>query len=285
MTKNRLILLGTKGGPRLTTGTAWPSSSVLEVAGRPYIVDCGLGVTRQFVEAGYTLEDVHTILVTHLHSDHCLELGPLIHTTWVSSPIHKIKVFGPPGTEDAINCQLAASAVDIEIRMMDERQSDIRDMLSIHEFTEGEVFRDDLVEVSALTVVHPPFEHCYALKFRFEDKSVVFSADTCFHPPLAEFAKGADILVHEVMHMEGTERLCERVKEYKPALLQHMVAAHTTGEDAGRIATMAGVKHLVVNHFIPADDPTVGPGEFTEIVRKTWSGKLTIGHDLLSIEF
>ena len=59
---DRIVLLGTRGGPRLLTGSSWPSSSVIEFSGRPYIVDCGLGVTRQFVEAGYRLDDVHTIL-------------------------------------------------------------------------------------------------------------------------------------------------------------------------------------------------------------------------------
>ena len=60
-------MLGTKGGPRLSAGSSWPSSSVVEFSGRPYIVDCGLGVTRQFVEAGYTLADVHTISVSYTH--------------------------------------------------------------------------------------------------------------------------------------------------------------------------------------------------------------------------
>ena len=78
---DRNILLGTKGGPRLTAGSSWPSSSAIEISGRPYVIDCGMGVTRQFGEAGFSLADVDTILVTHLHSDHCLELGPFLHTT------------------------------------------------------------------------------------------------------------------------------------------------------------------------------------------------------------
>ena len=59
----RLILLGTKGGPRLTTGSSWPSSSVLMVEGKAYIVDAGLGVTRQFVEAGFTLAEINKIFI------------------------------------------------------------------------------------------------------------------------------------------------------------------------------------------------------------------------------
>ncbi len=285
MSSNRIVLLGTRGGPRIAAGLSWPSSSVLEVSGRPYVVDCGLGVTRQYVEAGYSLGDVRNVLLTHLHSDHCLELGAFLHTIWVSAPPEPIVVHGPPGTEDLFGHFLSAFAEDIRIRMEDERQSDIRDQLAVREFTEGPVFSDDLVEVSALRVVHPPIEHCYALRFRTGSRTVVFSADTCFFPPLAEFAKDADVLVHEVMHLDAMRRLCDRLRDIKPNLLEHMLAAHASGADAGRIATMAGVGHLVANHLIPADDPAVGPDEFREIIRETWTGELTVGHDLAVIEF
>jgi ribonuclease BN (tRNA processing enzyme) len=49
--------------------------------------------------------------------------------------------------------------------------------------------------------------------------------------------------------------------------------------DAGRIAADAAVKHLVINHLIPADDPEVREADWIAAVRKTWSGRLTIGRD------
>ncbi len=280
---DRIILLGTKGGPRLATGSSWPSSSVVEISGRPYIVDCGMGVTRQFVEAGYALADVHTIVLTHLHSDHCLELGPLLHTVWCSSPKRSIPVHGPPPLKRLVDGFFASMAYDIEMRMSDEKQQSPHDMFTPFEYAEGPVFRDDLVEVTALQVVHPPLTDTYALRFRSENSTVVFSGDTCYFPPLAEFASGADVLVHEVMHLEGTERMCARLKEIKPNLMAHMMAAHTFGDDVGRIASAAGVGHLVVQHFTPSDDPEVGPKEFEALVRRTWSGSLTIGSDLAVI--
>ena len=77
----RLILLGTKGGPRVTAGRANPANVVM-VAGEPYVVDCGYGVTRQLIAAGIEPARVRKIFITHHHSDHILELGPLIYNIW-----------------------------------------------------------------------------------------------------------------------------------------------------------------------------------------------------------
>ena len=281
---DKVILLGTKGGPRLSTGSAWPSSSVVEISGRPYIIDCGLGVTRQFVEAGYTLAEVHTILLTHLHSDHCLELGPLLHTLWCSSPKRTVRILGPNRTRELVGKFFEAMAYDIGMRMADEKQMDPSDMFDVTEYSEGMVLQDDLVEVTALQVVHPPVE-TYSLKLQTAEKTVVLSGDTSYFPPLSDFAAGADVLVHEVMHREGTERMCARLKDIKPNLMAHMVASHTSGADVGRIASRAGVKHLVLNHFTPSDDSRTGPAEFEALVRQTWSGPLTVGVDLAVIPF
>ena len=76
-----LILLGTKGGPRVTSGRANPANVVV-VDDQPYVIDCGYGVTRRLIEAGIQLEHARKILITHHHSDHILELGPLLYNIW-----------------------------------------------------------------------------------------------------------------------------------------------------------------------------------------------------------
>ncbi|TIP38131.1 MAG: MBL fold metallo-hydrolase, partial [Mesorhizobium sp.] len=66
---DRLVLLGSKGGPALRPGGPWPSSSLLELGGRTIVVDCGLGVTRGLVDAGISLKALDLVFITHLHSD------------------------------------------------------------------------------------------------------------------------------------------------------------------------------------------------------------------------
>ncbi|MER9855079.1 MULTISPECIES: MBL fold metallo-hydrolase [unclassified Mesorhizobium] len=280
---DRLVLLGSKGGPALRPGGPWPSSSLLQIGGRSIVVDCGLGVTRGLVDAGISLKSLDLIFITHLHSDHVLELGPLIHTAWTAGLAAPVHVFGPPGTDHYWQRFCQAMDFDIEIRVVDEGRPDIRDLVSIVEFGEGQVLEQGGLTVSALRVEHPPVTDCFALRFEHGGKSVVFSADTAFFPPLTEFARSADILVHEAMLEEGIERLVARTGN-GARLKEHLLASHSFAEEAGSIASDAGVKRLVLNHLIPADDPGIGEADWTAAVRKTWAGDLTIARDGLVVE-
>ncbi|RWM21615.1 MBL fold metallo-hydrolase [Mesorhizobium sp.] len=282
-TSERLVLLGSKGGPAVRPCGPWPSSSLLEIGGRAIVVDCGLGVTRALTDAGVSLEALDLILITHLHSDHVLELGPLIHTAWTAGLATPVTVYGPPGTSHCWQHFCRAMEFDIEIRIVDEGRPDIRELVSVEEFGEGLVLEERGLMVAALRVDHPPVADCFALRFEHGGRSVVFSADTAFFPPLAEFARGADILVHEAMLEAGVERLVARTGN-GARLREHLFASHSLAEEAGSIATDAGVKRLVLNHLIPADDPQIGEADWTAAVRKTWSGGLTIARDGLVVE-
>ncbi|MCV3210098.1 MBL fold metallo-hydrolase [Mesorhizobium sp. YC-39] len=279
---DRLVLLGSKGGPALRPGGPWPSSSLLELGGRSIVVDCGLGVTRGLVDAGIGLKALDLIFITHLHSDHVLELGPLIHTAWTAGLAGSVTVFGPPGTADYWQHFCQAMAFDIDIRIVDEGRQDIRRLVSVVEFGEGEVLEERGLKVTALRVDHPPVTDCFALRFEHGRKSAVFSSDTAFFPPLADFAKDADILVHEAMLEEGVERLVARTGN-GARLREHLLASHSFAEEAGRIASDAGVKRLVLNHLIPADDAEIGEADWVAAVRKTWAGDLTIARDGLGV--
>ena len=117
---NRLILLGTKGGPRIAKGTAWPTSNLLVVEGKPYLIDAGLGVTRQVCEAGFMPFDLDRIFITHNHSDHNLELGGLLHTGWMSGPLREIEIYGAPGVDNLMKGFFQSQSFDISIRVEDE---------------------------------------------------------------------------------------------------------------------------------------------------------------------
>jgi len=275
---DRLVLLGTKGGPAIRKGGPSPTANLLVIGGYPYVIDCGLGVTRGLVEAGLALPELRCIIITHLHSDHVLELGPLIHTAWTAGLKEKVVVYGPAGTAAVWQGFLASLSYDIAIRIEDEGRPDLARMVEVREYGDGAVFTDERVKVTALRVLHPPVTDCFALRFDHGIGSVVFSADTTYFPPLAEFARGADILVHEAIYEPGVDRLVARVGN-GARLKQHLLASHTLAEDVGRIATEAGVGLLVLHHLVPADDPLVTEQHWIDALRSQYQGPLVVGRD------
>lgn len=279
---DRLVVLGSKGGPAIRPGGPSPTSCLLELGGRRIVVDCGLGVTRGLVDAGMSLKDLDLVFVTHLHSDHVLELGALIHTAWTAGLAKPVRVFGPPGADHIWRQFLLSLEFDIDIRIADEGRPDLRELVAVEEYGEGEVLAEDGLTVSALRVDHPPVTDTFALRFEHGGIGVVFSADTARFMPLADFARDASVLVHEAMLPQGVDRLVARTGNGE-RLREHLFASHSTAEEAGEIADAAGAGRLVLYHLIPADDPTIGPADWENAVRKSWAGPLTIAHDGLVV--
>ena len=84
------------------------------------------------------------------------------------------------------------------------------------------------------------------------------------------------------MYLPGIEQLVGRLPNAK-RLREHLLAAHTVPEDVGRIAAQAGVKTLVLSHFVPGDDPAIADEQWTEGVRKHFNGRIILGKDLMEI--
>ena len=280
---NRLVTLGTRGGPAIRTGfTPTPSANLMVYDDVPYVVDTGYGVSGKLVESKFPLPQLRYIFITHHQSDHNAEFGLLAYNAWAMGLKTSIDAYGPAGMKQLAQGFWDAYQFDIETRMADEGRPDLRKLVSVHEYTEGEVLRSDKVRVSALRNVHPPIKESFALKFEFPGKTIVFSGDTAYHPPLAQFAKGADILVHEVMLLPAIEFIV-RANPNAGRILEHLKASHTPVADVGRIATEAGVKTLVLSHFVPADSPRVTDKDWIDGVRETWKGELVLAKDLMQI--
>jgi ribonuclease BN (tRNA processing enzyme) len=93
-------------------------------------------------------------------------------------------------------------------------------------------------------------------------------------------ARGADVLVHEVLYIPGVDEMVKRVPN-AATLREHLLASHTTTEDVGRVAAAAGVKKLVLSHFVPGDDPAITDEMWLQGVRKHFSGDVVVGKDLM----
>ncbi len=282
--QTRWIILGSKGGPRVTTGRSNPAN-VLLVDGVPYVVDCGYGVAKRLEQAKVPLPSVRYVFITHLHSDHVLEFGNMVYSAWSAGLNHEVNAFGPIGLAALTQAFWESNRYDIDIRIPDEGKPDPRKLLVVKEIEEsGPVMNTDRVKVSAFQTPHPPIlKKNFAYKFETPDGVIVYACDTVYNPKLAEFAKGADLLIHEALYVPGVDALAARVKN-AASLKAHLLAAHTTTEDVGRIAQEAGVKKLVLSHLVPGDDPSITDEMWSEGVRKHYSGNVVVARDLMELD-
>jgi ribonuclease Z len=131
----------------------------------------------------------------------------------------------------------------------------------------GVAWRDGDLTVTAIKVAHEPVTPAYAYRFDYKGRSVVVSGDTRKWPPLAEAAKGADVLIHEAQNADMTRQLAQALAGMGNArmssLMTDTLTYHTTPVEAAEIARAAGVKRLVLYHLTQAGLPMYSPEAFT----------------------
>ncbi|PWK88674.1 MBL fold metallo-hydrolase [Fulvimonas soli] len=280
--RSRLVLLGTAGGPTPKAARAAPASAIV-VDGAVYVIDCGNGVARQMALAGLDLGAIRGVFITHQHSDHNADYGNLLWLAW-SGPLHtRVDTWGPPPLKEMTRLFLAMNDYDIRTRIADEGRPPLAPLIVPHEITRpGPVMQDARVKVTAALVQHPPVAPAFAYRFDCPDRSIVFSGDTRPSDALVALARGADVLVHEVMYLPALEQLIAS-EPNATRLRAHLLAAHTTTEQLGRIATQAGVKTLVLNHFVPGGHPPVPDQVWHDAVARHFAGRVVVGRDLLEL--
>lgn len=278
----QLTLMGVKGGPAIRPGSNMPTSNLLRMAGKTILVDAGLGCTRGICDAKVALTEIDCILITHLHSDHYLELGPLFHTAWTAGLNRPIRVIGPAGLRAYWEGFLASMKFDVTLRQEDEGRCPLAPLAAIEVLQAGDMSIGDIT-VTAMRNLHPPITDTYALRFDHAGTRIVISGDTAYLPEMADFAKGADILVHEAMLVDGVEALVARMTNGDDRLRTHILRSHTSAAEVGRIADRAGVKQLALTHMVPDGDPDFTERHWIAEVRKHYAGKLHIGTDGMTL--
>ena len=278
--RSRLVLLGTAGGPTPKALRAAPASAVV-VGDAVYVVDCGNGVARQLALAGLPLGRIAHVFITHQHSDHNADYGNLLWLAWAADLAHPVDTWGPPPLARMTRQFLDMNDADIRTRIADEGRPPLAPLIRPHELTAGgTVMHDGRVHVTAALVAHPPVAPAFAYRFDCPDRSIVFSGDTRPSPALVELARGADVLVHEVMYLPALEKLI--ASEANAARLrEHLLASHTTTAQVGRIAAEAKVKTLVLNHFVPGGDPALTDAVWRDAVAPHFKGEIVVGRDLM----
>src|SRR5262249_54252918 len=223
--------------------------------------------------------------ITHHHADHNIEYGPLLIVGWIHGMRADVRAFGPPPLKQMTEDLMRAYRATIVFWAEDFHMTPLV-AVSVQELTvPGPVTQDDNVKVSAVVVEHPPVKPAFAYRFDFKDRSIAFSGDTAASDAVATVAKGADVLVHEVMYVPAVEKYSKeqiakgRPVKYEP-YMAHMKADHTPVEEVGRIAHDAGVKTLVLSHLVPAIDG-ISDNTWRAGAAKYFKGEIVVGKDLM----
>jgi ribonuclease BN (tRNA processing enzyme) len=159
------------------------------------------------------------------------------------------------------------------------------------------VFQDRNVTVTAVENPHfhfpagsPPYGKYKSYSYRFEtdNRVIVFMGDTGPSDAVTDLAKGADILVTEGVAVEDVVEVRKRngswqamTPEAQKSWMLHMTEEHITPEEAGKIASTAGVKTLIMSHLPPTINEEDDFHRYVDAAKKHFSGRNVVAKDLM----
>jgi len=309
-----LVLLGTAAAPFPVPGRAGISSALV-VDGRVFVVDCGRGSPSRFADAGLDFARLEAVFVTHLHADHIGDLPGMILYPWgvrtgADGPLPPLRVYGPqrpgelpegdatfcrqttihperpaPGTADLVESILVGYAYHLNVMPLDCYMPDAGALVRAVEIpvraATGDaaqvpvvVLDDAAVRVTAVAVTHGHAVPALGYRFDTADGSVVFSGDTTVNDDLIALARNADVLVHQVADLGYLGRHGTDAAE-----LERMHGLHTDVSEVGGVAERAGVRELILTHYLPADPEAIPEEEWKRRAGQGFSGTTTAGRD------
>ena len=293
------VTLGTGGGPLTRTKRSEPANAVI-VDGAVYLFDAGDGAQRQMVAAGIALQQLRAIFISHHHIDHNGGLAPLLVTRWLFNNHAPLPVVGPPGTGAMINglasayraTELAPITVGAPPKPGIAATVATRDLASVMD-DPTLIFSDDNVRVLAVTNSHCHFAagtaeaaaaRSYSFRIEAGGRSFVYTGDTGPSPNLEKLAKGADVLVSEVIDMAAMKAVLDKAidipAQARAPMMAHMVADHLTPVQIGILAAKAGVKRIVLTHLAPGLDTEDNTSGYQAGLAAYYKGSVTVARDL-----
>ncbi|MBN9495069.1 MBL fold metallo-hydrolase, partial [bacterium] len=214
-------------GPLPVRDRAKPCVAI-QAAGSLYLVDIGPEATENLQLWRMPLADARAVFVTHLHSDHIGDLGEFNMQSWVAGRSAPLAVVGPAGTDRLAAGLHRAYGPDHQFRHAHHEHGDVKFPLAAgelraqvvtlpakaddHGVRSRQVWSRDGLVVTAIAVEHSPASPAFAYRFDYKGRSVVVSGDTIKWPPLAQAAKGADVLIHEAQNNDMTRNLAQGLK-------------------------------------------------------------------------
>jgi ribonuclease Z len=281
----KLHTLGT-GGPRLD-GERGSACHILEAAGRTMMFDVGRGAIRGVGAKGLPIASIGPLFISHHHVDHIGELAHYLITSWIEGRRQLLQVYAPPGTQAIVDA-LFGSVYDRDIAFRTQGETAFGPFVgaNITELHGGQVVEGDGWRARCEEVEHGhglPFGTlfrsrwtCFAWRLEAEGKVFSFSGDAVHCEGLLRAAQGADL------HLQCCYLPASRLATpHLQGVGRYTLACSDT---AGKIATDAGVKRLVLTHFNKQTNREVLE-EIARDVRSDFAGPVDLSNDLDTFEF
>ncbi|MDD4495544.1 MAG: MBL fold metallo-hydrolase [Eubacteriales bacterium] len=217
----KLTVLG-NNGPYPAAGGAC-SGYLLQDKEANILLDCGNGVLSN-LQKFIGLESLDAIILTHLHSDHMSDIMILRYAIQTRPkrglPAEVTDLYAPDEPASEFN------------------QLDIKNAYNLRAITDDLVLNYGRLKLTFHLMNHP--YKCYGVSADNGECRLVYTGDTAYDSELIPFFKNADVLLIdsglEAEHATGRD-------------------VHMTAAQAGQSAAEAGVKKLILTHFVPECDP------------------------------
>jgi ribonuclease Z len=268
----KLTILGCYAAtPRTITN---PTSQVLEIKNRMFLIDCGEGTQVQLRKNKIKFTKINQVFISHLHGDHFFGLIGLISTFSLLGRTSDLHIYGPKGIKEIILLQLRLSnswtnyglyfheleSEESEVVFEDDKVLVTIIPLKHRVYTNGFLFQEKVGErkLNMDAVLNHEIESCYYQKIKngkdiklddgrliansvltfdpIEPKSYAFCSDTVFHEDIIPIIENVDILYHESTFLESEVSLANKT-------------LHSTAKEAARIALKANAKQLILGHY------------------------------------
>jgi ribonuclease BN (tRNA processing enzyme) len=190
------------------------------------VLDLGPGSLRNLRSLGVSLDRLSTVFISHCHADHISDLVPFLWTVQIDGRRNPLQVYGPPGFKQILEKLLQYTSTP---------NGFFKFPLTVSELDSGE--RKDNVQTCRTFHTIPTL----AFRIESEGKSICYSADTTYCPPLIQLARNVDLLLHEATFLEDQLSIAELTK-------------HSTARMAGRAGREANAKQLTLFHIPPPNE-------------------------------
>ena len=223
-----------------------------------YLVDSGAGSGAVMQLHRQPMAHLRALLLTHLHSDHITGIPDMNLASWVRGRGEPLRILGPAGVDRVVGGYNEVLALDRGFRVAHHGIHLLAPELGVmHAETvePGIVVDENGLVITAFAVNHEPITPAYGYRFDYRGRSVVVSGDTVVTDNLEAQARGADLLLHDVLSMRivGTMQAAARAVGASRAakIFSDIPTYHAHAVELGPLAERTGVRMLAVYHFVP----------------------------------